>query len=156
MVKASKIFFRTTGPVALKLGMYHLACSTIILALLLYIYKRSVSSYLKQISHYSLSAQGSDQDLTVLLFKDFFSETTGPISLKFHMWPQGKQRNKVPYFITSSELNAYRKQIKVVLSVYSEKLSYFFTSDEYDFYVVTVANRGCFAHLGLNFFPKRS
>ena len=34
----------------------------------LYVYKRSVSSYIKQISHCSLSAQGSDQDLMVLLF----------------------------------------------------------------------------------------
>ena len=31
------------------------------------VYKRSVSSYIKQISHCSLSVQGSDQDLMVLL-----------------------------------------------------------------------------------------
>ena len=31
-----------------------------------------------------------------------------------------------------------------------------FTSDEYDLYFFTVANRGCFDNLGLNFFQKRS
>ena len=31
-----------------------------------------------------------------------------------------------------------------------------FTSDEYDIYFFTVANRGYFDNLGLNFFPKRS
>ena len=46
------------------------ALLTIILALLPYVYKRSVSSYPKQISHCGLSAQGSDQDLMVLLFLD--------------------------------------------------------------------------------------
>ena len=55
-------------PVALKLGMQHLALLNIILALLSYAYKISVSSYPKQISHCSLSAQGSYQDLMVLLF----------------------------------------------------------------------------------------
>ena len=40
--------------------------------------------------------------------------------------------------------------------VYSEKISYFFTSDEYEFYFFTVANRGCFDILKLTFFPKRS
>ena len=39
---------------------------TIILALLPYVYKRSVSSYPKLILHCSLSAQGSDQDLMIL------------------------------------------------------------------------------------------
>ena len=40
--------------------------------------------------------------------------------------------------------------------VCSEKISYFFTSDEYDIYIFTVANRGCFDNVGLNFFQKRS
>ena len=40
--------------------------------------------------------------------------------------------------------------------VCSEKISYFFTSDEYDIYFFTVANRGCFDNLGLYFFQKRS
>ena len=59
------------------------------------------------------------------------------------------------YFIASSEFNAYLKQIKVILSAV-KKLSYCFTSDEYDLYFFTVANRGCFVNLGLNFFQKRS
>ena len=61
-------------------------------------------------------------------------------------------KRKGVYFIPSSEINAYLKQIKVC----SEKISYFFTSDEYDLYFFTVANRGCFDNLGLNFFQKRS
>ena len=32
----------------------------------------------------------------------------------------------------------------------------FFTSDEYVLYFFTIANRGCFDNLGLNFFQKRS
>ena len=52
------------------------------------------------------------------------------------------------YFIPSSEFSAYLKQIEVI--------SYFFTSDEYDLYFFTVANRGCFDNLGLNFFQERS
>ena len=40
--------------------------------------------------------------------------------------------------------------------VCSEKISYFFTSDEYDLYFFTVANGGCFDNLGLNFFQQRS
>ena len=47
------------------------------------------------------------------------------------------------YFIPSSEFNVNLKQIKVILS-YSEKISYFFTSDEYDLHFFTVANRGYF------------
>ena len=43
------------------------ALLTIILTLVLYVYKRSVSSYPKQLSHCSLSAQGSNQDLMVHL-----------------------------------------------------------------------------------------
>ena len=39
---------------------------------------------------------------------------------------------------------------------YSEKISYFFTSEEYDIYFFTAANRGYFDNSGLNFFPKRS
>ena len=46
------------------------------------------------------------------------------------------------YFIPSSEFNAYLKQISDI--VYSEKISYFFTKDEYDVYFFTVANGGCF------------
>ena len=42
------------------------------------------------------------------------------------------------YFIPSSELNAYLKQINVVLSAVKK---YFCTSDEYDLYFFTVANR---------------
>ena len=34
-------------------------------------------------------------------------------------------------------------------------LSYIFTSDEEDLYFFTVANRGCFDNVGLNFFLKR-
>ena len=59
------------------------------------------------------------------------------------------------YLIPSSEFNAYLKQIKVTLSAV-KKISYFFTSDEYDLYFFTAANRGCFDNLGLNFFQKRS
>ena len=40
--------------------------------------------------------------------------------------------------------------------VCSEKISYFFTSDGYDLYFFTVANRSCLDNLGLNFFQKRS
>ena len=58
-------------------------------------------------------------------------------------------------FIPSSELNAYLKQMKVILSAVKKK-SYFFTSDDYDLYFFTVTNRGCFDNLGLNFFQKRS
>ena len=36
-----------------------------------------------------------------------------------------------------------------------KKISYFFTSDEYDLYVFTVANRGYFDNLGLHFFLKK-
>ena len=53
------------------------------------------------------------------------------------------------YFIPSSEFNAYLKQIKVILSAVKE-----FTSDEYDLYFFTIANRGCFDNSGLNFFQK--
>ena len=59
------------------------------------------------------------------------------------------------YFIPSSELNAYPKQIKVTLSAV-KRYRICFTSDEYDLYFFTVANRGCFDNLGLNFFQKRS
>ena len=59
------------------------------------------------------------------------------------------------YFIPSSEFNAYLKQVKKVI-VCSETISYFFTGDEYDVYFFTVANRGCFDNLGLNFFQNRS
>ena len=38
--------------------------------------------------------------------------------------------------------------------VYSEKISYYFTSDEYDLYFFTVANRGYFDNLELQFFMK--
>ena len=59
------------------------------------------------------------------------------------------------YFIPSSEFNAYLKQIKVILSAV-KKYRIFFTSDENDLYFFTVANRGCFDNLGLNFFQKNS
>ena len=59
------------------------------------------------------------------------------------------------YFIPSSEFNVYLKQIKSG-NVDSGKISYFFTSDEYDLYLFIVANRDYFDNLGLNFFPKRS
>ena len=59
------------------------------------------------------------------------------------------------YFIPSNEFNAYLKQIKVIVSAV-KKISYFFTSDEYNLYFVTVANRGCFDNLVFNFSPKRS
>ena len=39
---------------------------------------------------------------------------------------------------------------------YSEKISYFFTSEEYDLYFFTAANRGYFVNSGLYFFSKRS
>ena len=55
------------------------------------------------------------------------------------------------YFIPSSEVNAYLKQINGILSAV-KKYRIFFTSDEYDFYFFTVANRGCFDNLGLKFF----
>ena len=44
------------------------------------------------------------------------------------------------YFIPSSEFSAYLKQIKVILSAV-KKYRIFFTSDEYDIYFFTVANR---------------
>ena len=55
------------------------------------------------------------------------------------------------YFIPNSESKAEKSHI-----VCSEKISYFFTSDEYDLYFFTVANRGCFDNLELNFFQKNS
>ena len=58
------------------------------------------------------------------------------------------------YFIPSREFNAYLKQIKVVLSTV-KKYRFFFTSDEYDLYFFTAANRDYFENLGLNFFQKR-
>ena len=69
------------------------------------------------------------------------------------------------YFIPSSEFNAYLKLIKVVLSKVKKyrkkvnilyilldglrflgfiKISYFFTSDEYDLYFFTAAKKGYF------------
>ena len=36
-----------------------------------------------------------------------------------------------------------------------KKISYFFTSDEYDIIFFTVANRGDFDNLGLHFFLKK-
>ena len=41
--------------------------------------------------------------------------------------------DKMFYFITSSEFNAYQMWVKLVF-FYSEKISYFFTSDWYDLY----------------------
>ena len=59
------------------------------------------------------------------------------------------------YFIPSSDFNAYPKQTKVILSAV-KKYPIFFTSDEYDLYFFTVANRGCFNNLVLTFFQKKS
>ena len=59
------------------------------------------------------------------------------------------------FFIPRNEFNVYLKQIKVILSAV-KKISYLFTSDEYDFILFTIANRGCFDNLGFTFFPKRS
>ena len=65
--------------------------------------------------------------------------------------------NKRFYFIFSSEFNAYLKQIKVIILLSALKnITYFFTSDEYDLYFFTVANRGYFDNYGLNFFKKIS
>ena len=68
------------------------------------------------------------------------------------------EREKIPltpfYFILSNEFNAYLKQIKVILSAV-KKISFFFTSDEYDLYFFTTANRGCSDNFELNFLPER-
>ena len=71
------------------------------------------------------------------------------------MWLIKRYARKSIYFIPSSEFNAYLKQIKVVLSTV-KKYRIFSTSDEYDIYFFTVANRGIFDNLGLIFFQKRS
>ena len=63
-------------------------------------------------------------------------------------------RSRTLYFIPSSEFNAYLKQIKVILSTV-EKYRIFFTSDEYDLYFSTAANRDCFNNLRLNFHPEK-
>ena len=57
------------------------------------------------------------------------------------------------YFIPNGEFDAYLKQIKVRLSA-AKKYRIFSLSDEYDLYFFTVANRGCFDNLGLNFLQK--
>ena len=49
------------------------------------------------------------------------------------------------YFIPSSEFNAYLKPIKVLLSMYSEKIC-----EEYDLYFFTAAKRDYFDNSGLN------
>ena len=38
---------------------------------------------------------------------------------------------------------------------FSEKLLYFFTSDEYDLHFFTIANRGCLDNLGVYFFQNK-
>ena len=58
-------------------------------------------------------------------------------------------------FLYSSEVNAYLKLIKVLLPTV-KKYRIFFTSEEYDLYFHTAANRGYFDNSGLYFFPKRS
>ena len=50
------------------------------------------------------------------------------------------KRKTFLYFIPISEVNAYLKQIKVLLPTMT-KISYFFTSEEYDLYFFTAANR---------------
>ena len=70
---------------------------------------------------------------------------------------KNKVRKLTFHFIPSSESSAYLKQIKGILSAVKKyRILYFFTSDEYDFYVFTVANRGCFDNFWLDFFQKRS
>ena len=56
------------------------------LALLPYVYKRSVSSYPKQISCCSLSAQGSDQDLIVLLLWESVPIAAHDVSILLAYW----------------------------------------------------------------------
>ena len=48
------------------------------------------------------------------------------------------------YFIPSSEFNACESKVDKSNFVYSEKRSYFFTRDEYDFIFFTQAKRGYF------------
>ena len=55
------------------------------------------------------------------------------------MYVLGNYNEMKFYFIPSSELNAYLKQIKVLLSSV-KKDRIFFTSDEYDLYIFTAAN----------------
>ena len=61
---------------------------------------------------------------------------------------------KLVYFILSSEINVYPKQIKVILSTVKNIVFSLVTDSIYVF--ITVTNRGCFDNLGLHFFPKRS
>ena len=53
-------------------------------------------------------------------------------------------------FLPVNLMHIYSRESDIVCN---EKISYFFTSDEYDLYflTVTVANRGCFDNFGLNF-----
>ena len=55
------------------------------------------------------------------------------------------------YFIPSSEVNAYLKQIKGILSAV-KKYRIFSLVTNTIFIFFTVANRGCFDNLGLKFF----
>ena len=71
-----RIFWSTFS--SKQLGL--VALLIIILAPLPYVYKRLVSSYPKQISHCSPSAQGSDQDLMVFLFRH-----VGTQKIKIHV-----------------------------------------------------------------------
>ena len=57
------------------------------------------------------------------------------------------------YFILFLGVNSISKADKSHI-VCREKISYFFTSDEYDLYFFTEANRGCFDYLWLNFFQN--
>ena len=53
-----------------------------------------------------------------------------------------------------NSMNSVKEKSDIVRS---EKISYVFTSDEYDLNFFTAANRGCFDKLGINdVFPKRS
>ena len=62
--------------------------------------------------------------------------------------------DKTLNFISSSEFNAYLKQIKVILS--AVKNVFFFTSDEYNFILFHRSKQRLFYNLGLNFFQKNS
>ena len=57
----------------------------------------------------------------------------------YHTEIPAEEKNLRFYFIPSSEFNAYLQQIQVILSAVENII--FFTSDEYDLYFFTVANR---------------
>ena len=59
------------------------------------------------------------------------------------------------FFIPSSEFNAYLKQIKVILSAVKKYRIFSLVTNTIHMFF-TVANRGCFDNVGLNFFQKGS